>query len=88
MTQLQRLLTTPEVAALLDEDERTVQRRAKAGVYPAVKLPGTTGAYVFPESEIATIARSRGYITLDCRDGVHSACETCSCTCHEKAVAA
>lgn len=22
------------------------------------------------------------YVTLDCRDGVHSGCETCSCSCH------
>lgn len=22
------------------------------------------------------------YLTLDCRDGAHSACETCSCACH------
>lgn len=25
------------------------------------------------------------YTTLDCRDGAHSACGACSCTCHEEA---
>lgn len=28
-----------------------------------------------------------GYLTLDCRDGVHGGCDDCSCDCHE-AVAA
>jgi hypothetical protein len=23
-----------------------------------------------------------GYITLDCRDGVHGGCEVCDCRCH------
>lgn len=22
------------------------------------------------------------YVTLDCRDGVHEGCDTCSCPCH------
>jgi hypothetical protein len=25
---------------------------------------------------------SAEYITLDCRDGIHAGCETCSCYCH------
>lgn len=26
--------------------------------------------------------RRADYITLDCRDGVHTACDTCGCECH------
>jgi hypothetical protein len=26
------------------------------------------------------------YITLDCRDGQHEACDLCSCECHEQIV--
>ena len=29
---------------------------------------------------------SRNYKTLDCRDGQHAACATCSCACHHSAV--
>lgn len=28
------------------------------------------------------IATRHGYVTLDCRDGVHRACAICDCLCH------
>lgn len=55
----QTLISTAEAAALLNEDPRTVQRKAKAGTYPAQKLPGLRGAYVFTEADIAQIIAGR-----------------------------
>lgn len=55
----QTLISTAEAAAQLNEDPRTVQRKAKAGVYPAQKLPGLRGAYVFTEADIAAIIAER-----------------------------
>ena len=55
----QTLISTAEAAERLNEDPRTVQRKAKAGTYPAQKLPGLRGAYVFTESDIAAIIARR-----------------------------
>ncbi len=48
------LLTTTQVAALLGVSVRTVHRMVAAGhLDPAVKAPGTRGAYLFdPDSVI------------------------------------
>lgn len=58
----QALISTAEAAAHLEEDPRTVQRKAKAGIYPAQKLPGLRGAYVFHSEDIARIAKERGAV--------------------------
>ena len=55
----QTLISTLEAAQLLNEDPRTVQRKAKAGVYPAQKLPGLRGAYVFTEADVQAIIAER-----------------------------
>lgn len=55
----QILVSTAEAAARLHEDPRTVQRKAKAGIYPAQKLPGLRGAYVFTEEDIRAILMGR-----------------------------
>ena len=60
MTKNQQvLITTTEAAARLFEDKRTVQRKAKSGAYPAFKLPGIRGAYVFTPAQLAKIIRQR-----------------------------
>jgi hypothetical protein len=56
----QTLISAKEAAARLNESPRTVQRKARAGMYPAHKFDGTTGAYVFTEADIAAILRKRG----------------------------
>lgn len=50
-----RILTSTEVAKILDVDVRTVQRRAQDGLIPTHKLPGVNGAYIFDADEIATL---------------------------------
>lgn len=55
----QTLISTAEAAQRFNEDPRTVQRKAKAGIYPAQKLPGLRGAYVFTEADVAAILRKR-----------------------------
>lgn len=50
-----RLLSTREVASLIGEDPRTVQRKAAAGVYPATKMPGLRGAFVFSDDDLEQI---------------------------------
>ena len=55
----QTLISTNEAAQRLNEDPRTVQRKAKTGEYPAQKMPGLRGAYVFTEQDVAAIIRSR-----------------------------
>lgn len=55
----QVLISTSEAATLLNEDPRTVQRKAKSGAYPAQKMPGLRGAYVFTEGDIARILAGR-----------------------------
>lgn len=59
MTKNRRLISTLEAAQRLNEDPRTVQRKAKSGAYPAHKLPGLRGAYVFTEGDIARIIAER-----------------------------
>ncbi len=54
-----RLLSTAEAAQRLNEEPRTVQRKAQSGQYPAQKLPGLRGAYVFTEADIARIIAKR-----------------------------
>lgn len=53
------LISTLEAAERLNEDSRTVQRKAKSGEYPAQKMPGLRGAYVFLEEDIDRIAAER-----------------------------
>ena len=55
----QVLISAKEAASLLNEDPRTVQRKAKAGEYPAQKLPGLRGAYVFTEADVERILAKR-----------------------------
>jgi len=56
----QVLISAKEAAAILTEDPRSVQRKAKAGVIPFVaKLPGAKGAYIFDMEEIQAIVRER-----------------------------
>ena len=59
MTQSQDLIGATEAAPILGEDARTVQRKAKAGEYPAAKLPGLRGAYIFNRADIERIAAER-----------------------------
>ncbi len=57
MTAQQKLLSTVEVATMLNVDPRTVQRRAEAGELPTVaKMPGSTGAYIFDAAVIEPMA--------------------------------
>ena len=55
----QKLISTNEAAARLNEHPRTVQRKAESGEYQAQKLPGLRGAYVFTEGDIASIIAKR-----------------------------
>lgn len=53
------LLSTAEVATVLDKDVRTVHRMIDSGVLtPAFKLPGRTGAYVFDPATVAALKES------------------------------
>ncbi|MEV8134329.1 helix-turn-helix domain-containing protein [Microbacterium aurantiacum] len=54
-----KLISTAEAAKRLNEDPRTVQRKAKSGAYPAQKLPGDTGSWVFSEADIDRIIAER-----------------------------
>ncbi len=51
-----RILTSTEVAKILELDVRTVQRRAQDGLIPTHKLPGVNGAYIFDADEIDAMA--------------------------------
>ena len=53
------VISAREAAERLNEDPRTVQRKAKSGVYPAQKLPGLRGAYVFDPRTIDRIIAER-----------------------------
>lgn len=55
----QMLISTKEAAKQLNEHERTVQRNAETGKYPAQKLPGLRGAYVFLQTDINAIIAKR-----------------------------
>jgi len=52
-----KLLTTPEVAAILKRPLSTVQWQAAHGHLPvAMKLPGKSGAYLFDPADVAALA--------------------------------
>lgn len=53
------MISSREVAELLNEDPRSVQRKAKSGEYPAQKLPGLRGSYIFDLDAIQKIAARR-----------------------------
>ncbi len=53
------MISSREVAELLNEDPRSVQRKAKSGEYPAQKLPGLRGSYIFDRDVILKIAARR-----------------------------
>ncbi len=53
-----RILTSTEVAKILNLDVRTVQRRAQDGLIPTHKLPGVNGAYIFDADEIDAMAEA------------------------------
>ncbi|HWO51550.1 MAG TPA: helix-turn-helix domain-containing protein [Ornithinibacter sp.] len=57
MTQLlaRAVLSVGEVADLTGETPRTIQRKARDGIYPAHKMPGRTGAYIFERSAVDAI---------------------------------
>lgn len=55
----QTWISTNEAATLLNEDPRTVQRKAKAGTYPGQKLPGLRGSYIFDQATIVRLAIAR-----------------------------
>lgn len=53
------LLTTAEVAEMLDVDVRTVSRWVNAGrLSPAVQAPGLRGARLFHPTDVARLAAS------------------------------
>lgn len=49
------IIGAAEAAEILGENVRSVQRKAKAGEYPAQKLDGTRGAYVFNRAEVEAL---------------------------------
>lgn len=51
----QNIIGAAEAAELLHEDVRTVQRKAKAGIYPAEKFTGLRGAYMFRRTDIEAL---------------------------------
>lgn len=53
------LVSTKEAAQQLNEHERTVQRKAESGEYPAQKMPGLRGAYVFLQTDLNAILAKR-----------------------------
>ncbi len=55
----QKLISTNEAADRLREHPRSVQRKAESGEYPASKLPGLRGAYVFTERDLEQILAKR-----------------------------
>jgi hypothetical protein len=55
----QTLISAREAALLLNEDPRTVQRKAKSGEYASTKLSGLRGSYVFILEDIETIRARR-----------------------------
>lgn len=54
-----KVVSAVELASRLGENPRTVQRKAKSGEYPAQKLPGTKGAYVFTAATAARLVEER-----------------------------
>lgn len=56
---LQKVISTTELAERLGESPRTVQRKAKSGEYPAHKMPGSTGGYVFDPIDADRLVEER-----------------------------
>jgi predicted site-specific integrase-resolvase len=55
---MQDLIGSGEVAEMLGIDRRQVTRLVRAGrLVPVSKLPGHTGAYVFPRAAIEALLR-------------------------------
>lgn len=53
-------LTTAEVARLLGVDRSAVVRMVERGeLTPSRKLPGRTGAYLFPAGDVRALAEER-----------------------------
>ncbi len=55
MQPTNEIIGATEAAEILGENVRSVQRKAKAGEYPAQKLEGSRGAYVFNRSDIEAL---------------------------------
>lgn len=54
------LLTVRQVAAQIDCSIRTVHRLVDSGsLTPAIKLPGSTGAYLFRPADVAALQQTR-----------------------------
>jgi excisionase family DNA binding protein len=52
MTERRQLLSSLQVAELLNKSVRTIQRMAESGELPAIKMDGQTGAYVFDLADV------------------------------------
>lgn len=52
MAEVERLLSTAQVAKLLGKSARTIQRMADSGELRAIKMEGQTGAYVFDATQV------------------------------------
>lgn len=60
MTQERRLLTSQQVAAMLQVDERTVQRYAREGLIKALRLgKGTRSRYRFDPADVEAYITSQ-----------------------------
>ena len=55
----QKMVSTIELAQRLGETPRTVQRKARSGEYPAQKLPGAKGAYIFDPITVERLLEER-----------------------------
>lgn len=53
------VLSVAEVAWLTGETSRTVQRKARDGIYLAHKMPGRTGAYIFERAAVDAILEAQ-----------------------------
>jgi hypothetical protein len=60
VTEQRQLLTAVQVAEILGKPVRAVQRMAKAGLIPATKLDGQTGAYVFDPDDVEPLRPAGG----------------------------
>lgn len=59
MSQSAHLLSTAQVAAMLNKSTATVKRMALAGTLPpAMKLPGETGAYLFRPEDVERLLKA------------------------------
>jgi excisionase family DNA binding protein len=56
-----QLLTTAELARLIQVDVRTVHRMVERGeIKPHIKVPGQRGAYLFQRDDAVALAAERG----------------------------